>query len=204
VTKRPKFLARLGSRHRPSSRTPPNALPSETVYQWNKLVPFDFGVVSQRVRSYAGGAQVSRTFPTLPYSYLKKGPDLRPRSIWRWTPERLTKKTSGAAGVCNFHSGQFIPLEGPQSRKASGLPVVLSVRYLNASRNVSSQLLLLLTARMALFRMRIETCTRNAPPSESLVLLRPSGRDSGLYLKLVTRVYLIEKATFRWYCLLSS
>src|SRR5260370_30098237 len=47
VTKRPKFLARLGSRHRPSSRTPPNKLPSETVYQWNTLVPLDFGVVSQ-------------------------------------------------------------------------------------------------------------------------------------------------------------
>lgn len=25
--------------------------------------------------------------------------------------------------------------------------------------------------------------------------------DSGFYLKLVTRVYLIEKARFRWYCL---
>jgi hypothetical protein len=33
VTKRAKFLARLGGRHRPSSRTPPNELPSETVYQ---------------------------------------------------------------------------------------------------------------------------------------------------------------------------
>src|SRR5713226_4140098 len=41
VTKRAKFLAWLGSRHRPSSRTPPNELPSETVYQWNALVPFD-------------------------------------------------------------------------------------------------------------------------------------------------------------------
>jgi hypothetical protein len=50
MTKRVKFLARLGSRHRPSSRTPPNELPSETVYQWNTLVPLDFGVVSQYVR----------------------------------------------------------------------------------------------------------------------------------------------------------
>jgi hypothetical protein len=30
VTKRAKFLARLGSRHRPSFRTLPNELPSET------------------------------------------------------------------------------------------------------------------------------------------------------------------------------
>ncbi len=62
VTKRPKFLARLGSRHRPSSRTPPNKLPSETVYQWNTLVPLDFGVVSQDVLSYAGSVQVSRGY----------------------------------------------------------------------------------------------------------------------------------------------
>src|SRR5712664_3507321 len=62
VTKRAKFLARLGSRHRPSSRTPPNELPSETVYQWNTLVPFDFGVVPQYVLSYAGGVQVSRGY----------------------------------------------------------------------------------------------------------------------------------------------
>jgi hypothetical protein len=62
VTKRAKFLARLGSRHRPSSRTPPNELPSETVYQWNTLVPLDFGVVSQYVLSYAGGVQVSRGY----------------------------------------------------------------------------------------------------------------------------------------------
>ena len=81
VTKRPKFLGRLGSRHRPSSRTPPNELPSETVYQGNKLVPFEFGVASQYVVSYAGGAQVSRTFPNLPYSYLQKGPDLRPQHL---------------------------------------------------------------------------------------------------------------------------
>lgn len=60
VTKRSKFLARLGSRHRPSSRIPPNELPSETVYQWNTLVPFDFGVVPQYGLSYAGGVQVSR------------------------------------------------------------------------------------------------------------------------------------------------
>src|SRR5216684_9374738 len=62
VTKRPKFLARLGSRHRPSSRTPPNKLPSETVYQWNTLVPLDFGVVPQDVLSYAGSVQVSRGY----------------------------------------------------------------------------------------------------------------------------------------------
>src|SRR6266850_4039919 len=62
VTKRAKFLARLGSRHRPSSRTPPNELPLETVYQWNTLVPLDFGVVSQYVRSYASGVQVSRAY----------------------------------------------------------------------------------------------------------------------------------------------
>jgi hypothetical protein len=62
VTKRAKFLARLGSRHRASSRTPPNELPSETVYQWNALVPLDFGVVSQYVRSYASGVQESRAY----------------------------------------------------------------------------------------------------------------------------------------------
>jgi hypothetical protein len=60
VTKCVKFLARLGSRHRPSSSTPPNELPSETVYQWNALVPLDFGVVRQYVLSYASGVQVSR------------------------------------------------------------------------------------------------------------------------------------------------
>src|SRR5467141_35721 len=42
MTKRAKFLARLGSRHRPSSRTPPNGLLSETVNQWNALVPLGF------------------------------------------------------------------------------------------------------------------------------------------------------------------
>src|SRR5712664_306744 len=46
MTKRAKFRARLGSRHGPSSRTPPNGLLSETVYQWNALVPLDFGLVS--------------------------------------------------------------------------------------------------------------------------------------------------------------
>jgi hypothetical protein len=30
------------------------------VYQWNTLVPLDFGVVPQCVLSYAGGVQVSR------------------------------------------------------------------------------------------------------------------------------------------------
>src|SRR5437899_8029552 len=47
VTKRAKFLARLGSRHGPSSRTPPNELPSETVYKWSRLAPLNFGVVHQ-------------------------------------------------------------------------------------------------------------------------------------------------------------
>jgi hypothetical protein len=62
VTKRAKFLARLGSRHRPSSRTPPNELPSETVYQCYTLVPLDFGVVPEYVLSYASGVQVSRGY----------------------------------------------------------------------------------------------------------------------------------------------
>src|SRR5467141_1715721 len=64
VTKRAKFLARLGSRHRPSSRTPPNELPSETVYQWNMLVPLDLGIVSQYSLSCASGVQVSRVIPS--------------------------------------------------------------------------------------------------------------------------------------------
>jgi hypothetical protein len=64
VTKHAKFLARLGSRHRPSSRAPPNELSSETVYQWNALVPLDFGVVPQYVLSYASGVQVSRVTRT--------------------------------------------------------------------------------------------------------------------------------------------
>jgi hypothetical protein len=62
VTKRAKFLARLGSRHRPSSRTPPNHLPLETVSQWNALVPLDFVVVPQYVLSYASGVQVSSVY----------------------------------------------------------------------------------------------------------------------------------------------
>ena len=66
VTKCAKFLARLGTRHRPSSRAPPNELPSETVYQW-KLVPLDFGVVPQYVFSYASGVQVSRVHSTRTY-----------------------------------------------------------------------------------------------------------------------------------------
>src|SRR6266481_7865616 len=64
VIEHAKFLARLGSRHRPSSRTPPNELPSKTVYQWNALVPLDFGVVPQCVLSCAGGVQVSRVIPS--------------------------------------------------------------------------------------------------------------------------------------------
>ena len=63
MTKRAKSLARLGSRHGTSSWTPPNELPSETVYQWNMLVPLDFGVVPQYVLSYAGGVRVSRVYP---------------------------------------------------------------------------------------------------------------------------------------------
>jgi len=62
MTKRAKFLARLGSRHRPSSRTPPNRLLWETVYQWNALVPFDFGLVSQYLVSYASGVHASRAY----------------------------------------------------------------------------------------------------------------------------------------------
>jgi hypothetical protein len=62
VTQDAKFLARLGSRHRPSSRTPPNELPSETVYQWNTLVRLDFGGVPQYVRSYASAVEVSRAY----------------------------------------------------------------------------------------------------------------------------------------------
>src|SRR6266478_260833 len=42
VTKCAKFFARLGSRHRPPSGIPPNELPSETVHQWNTMVPFRF------------------------------------------------------------------------------------------------------------------------------------------------------------------
>src|SRR6266850_4452973 len=64
VTKHAKFLGRPGSRHRPSCRTPPNELPSETVYQWNTLVPLDFGVVPLYVLSYASGVQVSRVTRT--------------------------------------------------------------------------------------------------------------------------------------------
>jgi hypothetical protein len=62
VTKRAKFLARLGSRHRPFSQTPPNHLPSETVSQRNGLVPLDFGVVPQYLLSYASGVQVSSVY----------------------------------------------------------------------------------------------------------------------------------------------
>jgi hypothetical protein len=62
VTQDAKFLARLGSRHRPSSRTPPNELPSETECQWNKLVPSDLEDVPQYVRSYASAVEVSRVY----------------------------------------------------------------------------------------------------------------------------------------------
>src|SRR6267142_477702 len=62
VTKCAKFLARLGSRHRPSFRTLPYVLQSKTVCQWNTLVPLDFGDVPQFVLSYASGVQVSRVY----------------------------------------------------------------------------------------------------------------------------------------------
>src|SRR5260370_12406365 len=62
VTKCAKFLARLGSRHRPSSRTPPDDLLSGTVRRLNTLVPLDFGLAPQSVLSYASGVQVSRVY----------------------------------------------------------------------------------------------------------------------------------------------
>jgi len=62
VTKCVKFIARLGSRHNPSSRTPPNRLSSETVSRRNALVPLDFGVVPQYLLSYASGVQVSSVY----------------------------------------------------------------------------------------------------------------------------------------------
>src|SRR6267378_4102011 len=62
VTKRVKFLARLGSRHRPSFRTLPSVLQSQTVCQWNTLAPLDFGDVPQFVLSYASGVPVSRDY----------------------------------------------------------------------------------------------------------------------------------------------
>jgi hypothetical protein len=62
VTKHTKVLARLGSRHIPSSRTRPNVLQPETVRQWNTLVPLDFEVVPQLVHSCASGSQMSRLY----------------------------------------------------------------------------------------------------------------------------------------------
>ena len=62
VTKCVKFIARLGSRHNPPSRTPPNRLSSETVSRRNALVPLDFGVVPQYLLSYASGVQVSSVY----------------------------------------------------------------------------------------------------------------------------------------------
>ncbi len=73
VTKCAKFLARLGSRHRPSSGTLPNELPSETVYQWNTPVPLDFGAVPQLptfIRQRCSG--VKRLFP---HSLIYMDPD---------------------------------------------------------------------------------------------------------------------------------
>src|SRR5258705_5023473 len=62
VTKRAKFLAWLGSRHRPSSGTPPKELPSETVYEWDAPVPLDFGVLPRYLVSYASTLQASRVY----------------------------------------------------------------------------------------------------------------------------------------------
>jgi len=62
VTKGSKFLARLGSRHRPSFRTLPYVLQSKTVCQWNSLVPLNFGDVPRFVLSYGSGVQVSRVY----------------------------------------------------------------------------------------------------------------------------------------------
>jgi hypothetical protein len=83
VTKRAKFLARPGSRHRPSFRTLPNVLQSKTVYQWNTLVPLDFGDVPQFVLSYASGVQVSRVYPLkLPRLGALEMADCEPRSAY--------------------------------------------------------------------------------------------------------------------------
>ncbi|HWO32277.1 MAG TPA: hypothetical protein VNO32_26070, partial [Candidatus Acidoferrum sp.] len=62
VTKCSKFLARLGSRHGTSSGTRPTDLPSETAYNWNTLVPSNFGIIPRWLLSYAGGPQVSRAY----------------------------------------------------------------------------------------------------------------------------------------------
>jgi hypothetical protein len=62
VAKGAKFLARLGSRHGTYSGTRPTDLPSETVYNWNTLVPSNFGIIPRWLLSYAGGPQVSRAY----------------------------------------------------------------------------------------------------------------------------------------------
>jgi hypothetical protein len=62
MTKHVKVLARLGSRHNPSSRTRPNVLQPETVRQWNTLVPSDFELAPQWVNSYASGSQMLRLY----------------------------------------------------------------------------------------------------------------------------------------------
>src|SRR6266446_9819594 len=77
MTKRAKFLARLGSRHRPSFRTPPNELPSETVYQWNALVPLDLGnciPVLVVIRQRRSGVKV--LFPESAISELWRAPGM--------------------------------------------------------------------------------------------------------------------------------
>jgi hypothetical protein len=96
VTKRAKFLARLGSRHRPSFRTLPSVLQSQTVCQWNTLAPLDFGDVPQFVLSYASGVPVSRDYSLkLPRLGGLEMVDCKPRSAYRTSrrsaQERLRK-----------------------------------------------------------------------------------------------------------------
>jgi hypothetical protein len=96
VTKCAKFLARLGSRHRPSFRTLPNVLQSKTVCQWNTPVPLDFGDVPQFVLSYASGVQLSRVYSLkLPRLGGLEMVDCKPRSAYatssRSAQERLRK-----------------------------------------------------------------------------------------------------------------
>jgi hypothetical protein len=65
VTKHMKVLARLGSRHVPSSRASPNAVRQQSVRQCHTLIPLHFGVVPQFVNSYASGFRLSRVVPRL-------------------------------------------------------------------------------------------------------------------------------------------
>jgi hypothetical protein len=68
VTKHMKVLARLGSRHVPSSRASPNTLRHQSVRQCHTLIPSHFGVVPQFVNSYARGFRLSRVFPRLHFN----------------------------------------------------------------------------------------------------------------------------------------